>query len=116
MIDRKKIAAAQPKEIDELLDAVLERKRELYPQWEINYLAIPKGDCQEQKQTLAWMFSVMERQDKGSILVKEVIVDYLTKMEASYVDEMMDVLIKRNIQTVAEREEKGCESLCGYGK
>lgn len=37
------IKAADAEEIDEILDMAMERRRELYPDWDMAYLAVPKG-------------------------------------------------------------------------
>lgn len=55
-----KIEEAGKEEIDELLAAAIERKRELFPQWEILYLALPKGDTQKWKETLNQVYSYLE--------------------------------------------------------
>ena len=38
------IRKADSVEIDILMDAVFDRKRILYPEWDIQYLALPKKD------------------------------------------------------------------------
>ena len=40
----KTIASLGVEEIDDILYAVIQRKRQLYPDWEIVYYACPKGD------------------------------------------------------------------------
>lgn len=44
------IRRADAKEIDELLDAVLERRRQLYPDWEMFYMAAPKQNPENGEQ------------------------------------------------------------------
>lgn len=39
-------------EVDEYLDAVLNRKQELYPDWEFIYLALPTNDPQERERII----------------------------------------------------------------
>ena len=39
----KTIASLGVEEIDDILYAVIQRKRQLYPDWEIVYYACPKG-------------------------------------------------------------------------
>lgn len=43
----QEIRRADAKEIDEILDAVLERRRQLYPGWEMVYLAAPKQNPED---------------------------------------------------------------------
>ena len=45
----RKIGAADSEMIDMILDAAMNRKRELYPEWEMVYLALPKNDPQERE-------------------------------------------------------------------
>ena len=40
----KMISQADAEEIDILLDAVMKKKRELYPEWELVYYAQPRGE------------------------------------------------------------------------
>ncbi len=43
------IEEATAAEIDEYLDAALNRKRELYPDWEIFYLALPNDEPKQRR-------------------------------------------------------------------
>lgn len=50
------IRQAEPGEIGDILEAAVARKRELYPEWEMVYLALPKNDPEERKRTLDWVW------------------------------------------------------------
>lgn len=54
-----KIEKAELAEIDELLGAAIDRKRELFPEWEILYLAMPKYDTKGWKQILDQVYSYL---------------------------------------------------------
>lgn len=54
-----KIEEAGLEEIDELLSAALDRKRELFPEWEIVYLAMPKKDTQQWKRILDQVYAYL---------------------------------------------------------
>ncbi len=56
----RKIEEAGLEEVDELLGAAIDRKRELFPDWEILYLAMPKGDTQKWKETLGQIYLYLE--------------------------------------------------------
>jgi len=43
------IGKADVGQIDILLDAVFARKRELYPEWDLNYIALPKCNWEERE-------------------------------------------------------------------
>ena len=42
-----RIRCADPEEIEKLISAVLQRKRELFPEWDVVYFALPKKDKEE---------------------------------------------------------------------
>ena len=46
---KRQISKADSAQIDGLMDAVFARKRELYPQWDIQYVALPKDDWDERE-------------------------------------------------------------------
>ena len=48
----EQIMKADTSRIDDLLHAVFERKRTLYPQWDILYPAIPRDDWDERRRIL----------------------------------------------------------------
>lgn len=54
-----KIKEATCSEIDALLNAAIERKRELFPDWETVYLAMPKRDTRQWKQILDQVYAYM---------------------------------------------------------
>ena len=45
--------------VELILNAVLERKRELFPDWDIQYLAVPKYDSKERQLTLEYIIRWM---------------------------------------------------------
>ena len=45
------IQSADASELEDILDAAIKRKRELFPDWDILYLAIPKNDADERMRT-----------------------------------------------------------------
>lgn len=55
-----KIEEAGVEEIDELLSAAIDRKRELFPEWEILYLALPKRDTQKWQEILNQVYSYLD--------------------------------------------------------
>lgn len=55
----KKIEEADQSEIDELLSTAIERKRELFPEWEILYLAMPKNNTQQWKEILDQVYAYL---------------------------------------------------------
>lgn len=55
-----KIEEANEAQIDELLSTAIERKRELFPDWEILYLALPKRDTRQWKQILDQVYAYLE--------------------------------------------------------
>ena len=46
-------------QVELILNAVLERKRELFPDWDIQYLAVPKHDDKERQLTLEYIIRWM---------------------------------------------------------
>lgn len=42
--------------IEMVLDAVYKRKEELFPEWEIMYVALPRKDREKRLRYLAWMY------------------------------------------------------------
>lgn len=48
-------------QIDTLLDAVFARKRELFPQWDIQYWALPKDDWDQRDQVLSFILEMEKR-------------------------------------------------------
>ena len=65
-MDMKKVLEsirnADTTEIGDILEAAVQRKRELYPEWEMVYLALPKNDPQERKRTLEWVWKDLTRE------------------------------------------------------
>ena len=46
------IRSANVTEIDDILKLAVERRRELFPDWDMVYLALPKNDPEERKRTI----------------------------------------------------------------
>ena len=46
-------------QVELILNAVLDRKRELFPDWDIQYLAVPKHDSREGQLTLEYIIRWM---------------------------------------------------------
>ena len=54
------IKKANAKEVDEILDAAMERRRQLFPDWEMVYYARPKKILQEGKDEFVELTGQME--------------------------------------------------------
>lgn len=63
----KQIGKMDADTIEKLTDAVFERKRELFPQWDIVYLAMPKNNWEERKRILDMANQLEERFRKESM-------------------------------------------------
>ena len=57
----KKIKMASKYEVDEYLMAAMDRKRELYPDWELIYMAIPKNNEEDRRATIRFIVDMLER-------------------------------------------------------
>ena len=51
----KTIQSADASDIDDILHIAIERKRYLFPDWDILYLAVPKNDKEAQSKTLEYI-------------------------------------------------------------
>lgn len=49
----RQIACADKMEIEDILSTAMKRKEELYPQWDMVYLALQKDDLEKRRATLA---------------------------------------------------------------
>ena len=58
---RRQISNADIAQIDILLEAAFARKRELYPQWDIQYMALPKDDWEERRKILEFALEMENR-------------------------------------------------------
>lgn len=58
---RRQISNADIAQIDILLEAAFARKRELYPQWDIQYMALPKDDWEERRKILEFALEMEKR-------------------------------------------------------
>lgn len=54
------IREADKEEIDSLILDINARYEELYPDWDISYVALPKKDVEERKRILAFAFHMSE--------------------------------------------------------
>ena len=63
---KKQISNADSAQIDILLEAAFARKRELYPQWDIQYMALPKDDWEERRKIMEFMLEMEARFRKES--------------------------------------------------
>ena len=61
---RKQISNADSAQIDIILEAAFARKRELYPQWDIQYMALPKDDLEERRKILEFVMEMEARSRK----------------------------------------------------
>lgn len=62
----KEIEAANPVQVEALMDAVFARKRSLFPDWEIFYIALPKGNWEQREQMLKIILEVERKNQKSS--------------------------------------------------
>ena len=67
----KEIRDADGTQIDILLDEVFYRKRTLYPQWDLSYLALPKNDWVERRRILETILR-MESEMQEEFLEKNI--------------------------------------------
>lgn len=56
-----KISQANDIEINRMLDAITERYKKCYPDWEIAFLALPLKDTEQRKVTLENAVSLLQR-------------------------------------------------------
>ena len=66
---QRQIRNADSTQIDILLEAAFARKRELYPQWDIQYMVLPRDDWEERRKILDYVLEMethfrMESQKK----------------------------------------------------
>ena len=59
------IQNASAAEIDIIMEEVFKRKRKLYPDWDIQYLAVPLEDREDRQKTLAFAIRHLEEQLKA---------------------------------------------------
>lgn len=60
------IQNADAKEIDDILDAAVKRRRQLYPDWEMIYLAAPKKNPEDGEQIWKAVWKNMPGQEGGN--------------------------------------------------
>ena len=54
----KEIECADAEKVEDIISAAFKRKRELYPQWDLIYLAMPKNKPEERKATLEYFWKL----------------------------------------------------------
>ncbi len=47
-------------EIDTILDAALARRQDLYPNWDMTYIALPKDDPKERSRLLSQIIQILQ--------------------------------------------------------
>ena len=57
----REIEQANHEETEVLMEVIFERKRELYPDWDICYLALPKEDWKAREQILRGIVNLEEK-------------------------------------------------------
>ena len=55
------IRSANASEIEDILHLAIEKKRQLFPDWDIIYLALPKTDKYERKRTLDYLVKLYSK-------------------------------------------------------
>ena len=58
----KLLSSAKEEDVDEILDAVFARRRELFPDWDMIYFALPKNNPKERKMLLEQALEVLMRE------------------------------------------------------
>ena len=56
-----------PEEIDLTMNALISRKREIYTDWEILYMAIPKENPKERAQTIQYIIEMLQKMQADNI-------------------------------------------------
>lgn len=62
VIDR--ITQAEAGEIQEYVTAAFNRYRQLYPEWDITYMAIPKNDLEDRQRTIQYIIEILRRSEE----------------------------------------------------
>lgn len=55
VVQIQKMDASQ---VDTVLDAAMERRGILFPEWDMTYVALPKNDWDDRKQTLEYLLAI----------------------------------------------------------
>ena len=55
------IQDAKPEEIHDLLDAIANRYREVFPQWDLNIFVLPMGDRESRRKCLNQILELAEK-------------------------------------------------------
>ena len=56
-----RIEKANAEEIEQILDAAFARKERLFPDWEIDYIALPRRDWEERQRILEYILKMEKR-------------------------------------------------------
>lgn len=54
--------SANQEEIDRILDEAIKRRKELFPGWDMMYIALPKEDLEERKRILEYILYIEGKQ------------------------------------------------------
>ena len=57
----ERICSAGRDEIDLYMKAAVERYREVFPEWEILYMAIPKNDPEDRRRTIQYIIEMLKK-------------------------------------------------------
>lgn len=57
---RALVKYANQKQIDQILEAAIERRAELFPDWEMAYIVLPKNDPEKRTEMLRRMVKIEE--------------------------------------------------------
>ena len=61
------IKSMNAEEIDLTMQALIIRKREIYADWEMIYMAIPKKDPAERKRTIQYIIEMLQKMQADNI-------------------------------------------------
>ena len=61
------IKGMNAEEIDLTMHALMDRKREIYADWEMLYMAIPKKDPAERKQTILYIIEMLQKMQMDNV-------------------------------------------------
>ena len=58
------IRSTEDSQLEQILSAALDRKRNLFPDWDIQYIAVPKNDPREQEILLEFISKWTQKDNK----------------------------------------------------
>ena len=61
------IKGMNAEELDLMMHTLLDRKREIFADWEMLYMAIPKKDPAERKQTILYIIEMLQKMQADNI-------------------------------------------------